>query len=152
MLNLFKEYLKQGHVKRKTPDPEEAKALLEKSLARLEYFKKRKITERASLIVLENTYESIREATQALMSLKGFKPYSHEATIHFLIEIYCHDFTEEEFRKFDRFRLLRNNSVYRAEPVTKEDSESCKKFSEIMLNKIKLLYKKESKGKDKLKP
>ena len=94
MINLFKEYLKQGQVKKKTPDPEEAKSLLNKAINRLTYFRKQLIKEKEASIVLENTYESMREATQALMSLKGYKPYSHEATIHFLKEFYHQEFNE----------------------------------------------------------
>jgi len=84
------------------------------------------------------------------MSLEGYKPYSHEATISFLKEFHK-EFTEDEINKFDRFRMLRSDSEYRAMPVSKEDAESCLEFSELLINKIKLIHNEVSKlqlGKD----
>lgn len=141
MINAFKNYLVGGYVKRKTPDTEEAKALLEKAKNRLEYIKSREINEKTSQFVLEDAYESIRESAQALMSIKGFKPYSHEATIAFIKEFYSSDFNEDEVNKFDRFRQLRNDFVYKAKPVTKEDAKSSITFAIGFINKIKLVLK-----------
>ena len=71
------------------------------------------------------------------MSIKGFKPYSHEATVSFVKEYYSREFSEFEIRKFDRFRQLRNNSVYRAEPITQDDAKECLDFSKLFVKKIK---------------
>lgn len=110
MINKFIYYLKLGKVKRKTSDFEEAKSLLKKAENRLDYTKSKEINEKTAQFVLEDSYEGIRESAQALMSIKGFKPYSHEATISFIKEFYSSSFSEEEVRKFDRFRILRNDS------------------------------------------
>ena len=141
MINTFKNYLNSGYVKKKTPDSEEAKALLEKAKNRLEYTKSREVNDKTSQFVLEDAYESIRESAQALMSIKGFKPYSHEATISFVKEFYNSDFSEQELRRFDRFRQLRNDSVYKAKPVTSEDAKSSVEFAAEFINKIKSLLK-----------
>lgn len=114
--------------------------MFKKAEVRLNYFKDKKITEEDASIIFENLYSSIREATQSLMSLKGYKPYSHEATISFLKEFYK-EFNEEDINKFDRFRQLRSNSEYRAIPISKEDAESCLEFAKIFINKIKGLKK-----------
>ncbi|MBL7169759.1 MAG: hypothetical protein ISS48_01975 [Candidatus Aenigmarchaeota archaeon] len=62
MINSFKNYLEDGKAKKKTPDPEEAKSLLEKSQNRLEYIKLKKITNKTATFILEDAYEAVREA------------------------------------------------------------------------------------------
>lgn len=143
MINSFNNYLKLGKVKRKTPDFEEAKALLEKSNNRLEYTEAKEINEKNSQFVLEDAYEAIRESAQALMSVKGFKPYSHEATISFIKEYYNSVFNEEELYKFDRFRQLRNDSVYKAIPILNEDAKASLLFAVDFLGKVKSLVNKQ---------
>ena len=117
------------------------KSLLEKAKNRLEYTKSREINEKTSQFVLEDAYEAIRESAQALMSVKGYKPYSHEATIAFIKEFYSNNFNEEEIYKFDRFRQLRNDSVYKAKLVTNEDAKSSVLFATGFINKIQLSLK-----------
>jgi uncharacterized protein (UPF0332 family) len=132
MINSFQNYLKLGKIKRKTPDAEEAKALIGKAMDRLEYTKGRFVDDKTAKFVLEDSYEAAREAAQALMSVKGFKPYSHEATISFIREFY--DFNEEDIYKFDRFRQLRNDSVYKAIKIEKADADSCLLFASRFVN------------------
>ena len=139
MINKFNYYLEKGHVKRKTSDPVESKSLLDKATSRINYFKK--ITEEDASIVLENAYEGIRESAQSLMSLKGYKPYSHEATISFIKEFYK-EFTEEDINNFDRFRQLRSDSVYRAVHISKEEAELCLMFVQVFVNKVKKIHAK----------
>ena len=136
MINSFKNYLKEGKVKRKTQNPEEAKALFEKAKLRLEYSKDKHPDENTAQFSLEDAYEAIREAAQSLMALKGYKPYSHEATISFIKDFYGASFSEEEIKKFDRFRQLRNNSVYNAAPVSEEDAELCISFAVTFTHKV----------------
>lgn len=70
------------------------------------------------------------------MSLKGYKPYSHEATISFIKEFY--KFTNNEINNFDRFRQIRNNSVYQALQVS-EEAKECLNFAKVFIDKIKKL-------------
>jgi uncharacterized protein (UPF0332 family) len=147
MINSFSNYLKFGKVKKKTPDPEEAKALINKANKRIEYTKSKKINKNNANFVLEDAYEAAREATQSLMSIKGFKPYSHEATISFIREFYKAEFKEEEVQKFDRFRQLRNDSVYKAAEITKEDAKSSLSFATKFIKKLKKLESREIKEK-----
>lgn len=123
MINSFANYLKTGKIKKKTPDPVEAKALLNQAKDRLNYVKEKKILDKNSKFILEDSYEVARESVQSYMSLKGFKPYSHEATISFIKKFLNNTFSEEEIFKLDYFRILRNNSIYRAAPVTKQDAK-----------------------------
>ena len=140
-MDSFNNYVKSGKVKKKTLDPEEAKALLQQANDRLEYTQEKKITEKNAKFVFEGAYEAAREAAQSLMSLKGYKPYSHEATISFVRDFYSSSFPEEDIRDFDRFRQLRNNSVYSASPVTAEDAKSCVSFAAKFISKAEKILK-----------
>ena len=137
MINSFENYLKMGKAKRQTPDPEEASALLQQAEERLEYTQGKALNAKTAKFVLEDAYEVMRESAQSLMSLGGFKPYSHEATISFLKKFYGSTFPEEDIRAFDRFRQLRNDSVYRAAPVHEEDAKDCLVFATLFVQKIK---------------
>ena len=139
MINKFEYYLKIGKVKKKIPDSEEGKALLNQAKDRLEYIREKEINQKTAKFVFEDAYEAIREAAQSLMSIKGFKPYSHEATISFLREFYLKDFTEEELFSFDHFRQLRNNSVYKAISVMPEDANECLAFARVFVKKVEQL-------------
>lgn len=116
---------------------------MKKSMNRLEYTKEKTITEKNADFVLEDAYESMREAAQALMSIKGFKPYSHEATISFINDHHKNDFGEADIRMLDYFRQLRNDSVYKAVIITIEDAKSCMSFAETFIMKIKSVLAKE---------
>lgn len=135
MLQPFTTYLNLGKVKRKTPDPEEAKALLAKAEARLRYLAERKLSTATAVFILEDGYEAAREAAQSVMSKKGFKPYSHEATISFCRHFYQEEIGEDLLHSFDRFRQLRNDAFYKALPVTKEEANQCIQFAQRFIRK-----------------
>lgn len=145
MINSFENYLKIGKVKRKTPDYEEAKALFQQSKERMEYIKLKDINSKTAKFVLQDSYEAAREAAQSLMSIRGFKPYSHEATISFIKKFYNENFSEEDIHKFDHFRQLRNNSVYKAAIVVEGDARASILFSKKFIEKVQPLLN----GKDK---
>lgn len=142
MIAPFEHYVKSGKVKRKTPDPEEAASLLQKARDRMFYCKTKRITDRTASFILEDAYESIRESAQALMSLKGFKPYSHEATISFLKEYYSFEFNEDDLAGFDRFRGLRHDSVYKAVLIHPNDAKACVLFAARIIPKLKKMQPK----------
>ncbi len=148
MINSFNNYLKMGKVKKKTPDPEEANALFTKSQKKLKYIKIKKINSETANFILEDSYEVAREASQSLMSIKGFKPYSHEATISFIKEFYKSKFSEEEMYLFDHFRQLRNNSVYKAVVISENDAKSSLQFAHLFVSRIKSILEKELKERD----
>tara|TARA_Y100000034_G_scaffold101786_1_gene126295 strand:- start:97 stop:510 length:414 start_codon:yes stop_codon:yes gene_type:complete len=133
----FETYLREGKVKRMTADPEQAQALLKQAQDRLEYVSDKDITLKSAKFVFEDAYEAVREAAQSLMSKKGFKPYSHEATISFIKEFHKKDFSQEDVANFDHFRMLRNDSVYRAVQISLEDARDCLAFAKVFVNKAK---------------
>lgn len=139
ILNSFEKYLELGKVKRKTPDIEEAVSLFNKSKSRLKYTDEKKIEAETASFVLEDSYEAIRECAQALMSVRGFKPYSHEATISFIKDFFSADFSEEEIRLFEYFRQLRCDSVYKAIQVEEADAKDALSLAKKFIEKVELL-------------
>lgn len=101
---------------KEAPDASMAKALMKRALERLAYVKQQRVDKASASFVFEDAYEAVREASQALMAAKGFKPYSHEAVIAFLKKFYS--IPEHLLASFDRFRKLRNKCVYGAEEVS----------------------------------
>ncbi len=137
MIQQFDYYLKQGLVKRESPNTELSNALLRKAERRFKQIRVQRISNENADFIFEDAYESAREAAQALMAVKGYKPISHEAVIAFLEEFYKDNFSNYELAMLDRYRKLRNLSVYEARPVTKIDAELALSTATEMLNKIK---------------
>ncbi|MBI4452944.1 hypothetical protein HY637_05930 [Candidatus Woesearchaeota archaeon] len=83
MVKEFEYFIRKGDVKVQKPDINLSKAAFRESMDRLEFAKnisKLKI----SKYILENAYESMREAADSLLYLDGFKSFSHEASIVYL--------------------------------------------------------------------
>jgi len=136
VLKNFNYYLETGDVKKQEPDLSEAKSLIEKAERRLNRVKSDKLSESNADLLFEDAYEVIRESAQSLMSLKGYKPYSHEATVAFVKEFHK-EFTDYEVNNFDRFRKLRNNSIYKAVIIDIQDANEIITFAENFFKKIK---------------
>lgn len=130
----FKHFLRFNKVKIKTPDPIEAKSLFNKAKLRLEFIKSLDIKEEFSQFIFEEAYETMREASQAIMSLKGYKPYSHEATISFISE--QHILFDDEISDFDYYRVLRHDSIYRAINISIKITKDAIKFTELLIKKF----------------
>lgn len=116
-------------------NPAIAKSLLNKANIRLKRIIRDKISDEESSIIFEDIYESLREAFQAFMQLKGYKPYSHEALVAFLKERQL--FSMHIINDFNRYRVLRNKSVYEAKIVSVETCKDALKFAKVLLPKIK---------------
>ena len=140
MIDKFENYLTQGKAKKKTQDIVEANSLLERAKKRMQYI--RPLNNDTAFLILEDSYESAREAAQAMMSKEGFKPYSHEATISFLKDFYINEFSEYELSQFDRFRELRNNALYKGKPINEEDASKCLKFAKCIIKKVEIMLSK----------
>ena len=139
MIKPFDFYLRENLVKRTISNVSLAKALLEKGEIRFSRIKKENISEKEYSLVFEDIYESLREASQSLMEIKGFKPYSHEALISFLNEEKF--LSPEKVNIINNYRILRNNSVYKAEQISKEKCFEALKFAEEILPEIKQKFK-----------
>ena len=135
MIEKFQYYLNEGLARKVKVDREEAKSLMNRAALRLDYVKSQEINEDTSPFIFEDIYETLREASQSLMSLKGYKPFSHEALISFLKEFY--NFPEHEISAFDRYRILRNKTVYCAANVSTAVCRDALKFAEAFLPKLR---------------
>jgi uncharacterized protein (UPF0332 family) len=136
MIKEFKYYIDNSMAKKSSPDIGEAEALIAKAEGRLKFsIRTRKLDENTAPYIFEDVYECLREAAQSLMSLKGYKPYSHEALISFLKEFF--DFPDSDIASFDRYRIMRNKTVYRGEKVSLETCKAALAFLLEFLPKIK---------------
>lgn len=102
---------------------------------RLEYVKSQSITEDNASFLFEDIYEIMRECIQGLMAANGYKPYSHEATVAFLDEYYKPYFGEKLVEAFNRYRIIRNNIMYRANSISKEDTVKALAVAENFVRK-----------------
>lgn len=136
MIKEFQYYIKEELVRKIYPNKEEAASLARRASERILYIKKQKIDDFSATFIFEDIYEAIREAAQALMEMKGFKPYSHEAIISFLLE-YFKNIPKNDISTFDRYRILRNKVMYKASKVSVETCKEALKFSENFLPLLK---------------
>ena len=90
-----------------------ARSMLERASKRLEYIKTQTIDQDNAPFIFEQIYEVIRECGQSLMAMDGYKPdNSHESVIAFLGDNYGDAFNEKLINDFNRFRIMRNESLY----------------------------------------
>ena len=137
-MNEFELYLKEGKVKRKTPDFELSKSLINGSKTRLEKIKKLEIKE-FSKIIFENAYDAIRDALDALLAADGYKSYSHEASIIYLKK---HAFEDSTLNELDNFRYLRNSSKYYGKDISEDDAAGILDFCRKYIGNIILISEK----------
>lgn len=135
MIKPFDYYIKENLVRKSSQNISMAKSLLQKAEIRLKRLSNEKINEENSSIVFEDAYEVLREASQSLMEIKGFKPYSHEALVSFLKEYAL--LSDEKVNILDNYRVLRNNSVYKAEKVSLQKCSESLDFAKKSLLEIK---------------
>lgn len=136
MIKEFRYYLNNNLVRKASPDIAQSKALIEKAEGRIKFsIKLKEINPDTSSYIFEDIYECLREATQSLMSLNGYKPYSHEAIISFLKKFY--NFEEFDINLFNQYRILRNKSIYGGEKISVEKCKESLKFLNSFFPKIK---------------
>ena len=138
MVNDFEYFLNKGEVKRQKPDSNLSKAAFKDSIERLE-FSKSLLNTAKTKYTLENAYESMREAADSLLYLEGFKSFSHEASIVYLIK---KGFDENVIIDFNRFRKIRNGIKYYGGDCDLSDAKSAIELAEKIVHKIKKLIQK----------
>ena len=116
-------------------NPGESKAMIARASKRLEYVRSQSITEDNASFLFEDIYEIMRECVHGLMAANGYKPYSHEATVAFLNEHYKPYFGEKLIEDFNRYRIIRNNIMYRANSVSKEEATKALDVAENFVRK-----------------
>jgi len=136
-VNDFYFFLRKGEVRKQKPDFHLSKATLQEGIERLQFAQKLKAKPK---YILENAYEAMREAADALLYCDGFKSYSHEASIQ-----YCRQkgFADPDLRQFDRFRKIRNGIKYYREDCAAEDAQEALKLAEKIIGRIQKLLQKQ---------
>lgn len=136
-MNDFEYFLKKRDVKNQSPNKNLSAATFKESQERLE-FSKSLMQKAKPKYVLENAYESMREAADALLYIDGFKSFSHEASIVYLSK---KGFSQNEVIEFDRFRKIINGIKYYGGDCDKADAEDAIALAEKILDKIGKLLK-----------
>ena len=133
MVKEFEFFLKKGDVKKQSPDKNLSKATFKESLERLQLAELLWNKVKAKY-VLENAYESMREVADAILYQDGYKSYSHEASIVYLL---TKGFSDSEIAEIGRFRKIRNGIKYYGGDCGEEDANSALKLAKIIINKAK---------------
>lgn len=131
----FNQFIGEGKVEETQPNPAQAKSLMQKAEKRLKYAKGRKITEENADLILEDSYEAVREALDSFLIYNGFKSHSHEASIIYGFEKL--DFDYATANKLNKFRKLRNDSKYRGEDIEKQEAEQITNLANQIIPKLK---------------
>ncbi len=118
----FKYYLDSDLARQCSKDPAASKAIFSRAMRRLEFVKAQKVDQDNASFVFEDIYEVIRECIQAVMVRDGFKPYSHEAVVAFVNDRYRGEYGDKLINRFDRYRIIRNDSMYRAVVIGEEET------------------------------
>lgn len=138
----FKRFLEEEKVQQRTPRPDQAQSLIQKSQKRLKYVEERTIRDDNADLVLEDAYDSIREALDAFLIKNGYKSYSHEATIVYAFEEL--ELSYETVNKLNKFRKLRNDSKYRGEDITTNEAKEVLRTAKNLIPELKDRFQNDS--------
>ncbi|MBS3135556.1 hypothetical protein J4401_01190 [Candidatus Woesearchaeota archaeon] len=105
MVKEFGHFIRRGDVKKQSVDIRLSQATFRESAERI-VLAAHLLRISKPKYALENAYELMREAADALLYADGYKSYSHEASIIYLLE---NDFSEHDVLEFDRYRKIRNS-------------------------------------------
>jgi hypothetical protein len=137
----FEDFIKKGQVKHTSKDIQLIKALINTADQDLEFLKQLALTIISARKIISNYYDVLRSILEAIVSLDGYKVYSHEAFTYYLKE----KEEEDSAIKFDRFRKIRNSINYYGKEIKPVEAK------EIVDDIIKLVDKMKSKLSKKLK-
>jgi len=118
----FEYYVKNNEVRTTIINEKEIFSLVEDAYRRFTYFSNETITEINAKFVFENIYESIRELLDAILHKKGYKSYSHQASIAFAHEQNL--LSQKDAFILDKLRDLRNKSKYYGKNINPIEAKS----------------------------
>ncbi|MBR9691474.1 hypothetical protein GOV06_01685 [Candidatus Woesearchaeota archaeon] len=105
----FEFSLNSGKTKKVMPNKIRASSLFKSSIQAIETAKGIPLTTNTSKTILRELYEGLREYCEAIGYLNGYKFLDHESIGFFLKDILKE---QSLFKKFDRYRKLRNGINY----------------------------------------
>ncbi|OYT32340.1 hypothetical protein B6U93_02175 [Candidatus Woesearchaeota archaeon ex4484_78] len=105
----FEFSLNSGKVKKVMPNKIRASSLFKSSIQAIKTAKEIPLTATTSKTILRELYEGLRQYCEAIGYLNGYKFLDHES-----IGFFLRDILKEQslFKKFDRYRKLRNGINY----------------------------------------
>lgn len=116
MMN-FQFSLDSRKAKKVMPNKIRASSLFKSSIQAVETAKEISLTIKTSKTILRELYEGMREYCEAIGYLRGYKFLDHESVGFFLRDILKE---QSLFKKFDRYRKLRNGINYYGEDINIE--------------------------------
>ena len=135
MVKDFEFFLMKGDVKKQNPDENLSKATFGDSLERLK-LSKDLLKSAKPKYALENAYEAMREAADSILYREGYKSFSHEASIVYLVK---KGFNDSDVIEFNRFRKIRNGIKYYGGDCDKLDAELAIELAGKIIDKVKRL-------------
>ncbi|BFI73774.1 hypothetical protein YN1_7610 [Nanoarchaeota archaeon] len=130
MIPDFEYFIEKGDIKRTyVKDINLAKSLLKTATERLKVAEELKIPK----FKLEFAYESIIELIDAILSLDGYKSYSHIADISYLRKL---GFSEDIILKLDNLRDKRHKSKYYGLEISEEEAKNYLEFVKSLSEKL----------------
>lgn len=130
----FSVFLAADSVKKQQSDRNMSEDLAKDCLERFDDAKLSFRTVRKPKFIYENAYEALREAADSILFLKGYKSFSHEATISFLQGF--SELSPKEIADFDRMRIKRNGMKYYGKSCSEKDAEEAIKFAGSLIRKL----------------
>ena len=136
----FEAFLHTEDVRRTTPDFGLAQSLQKDATERVELILQLPLSDKAATLIFEQVYEALREYIDALLTLEGYKSYSHVASISFLQKY--PEFTQTEINTLDNAREKRNLAKYYAEPIPLTETKELISFHNTIKPKLESQFKK----------
>lgn len=136
----FSYYLRTGDVKKQRKNIILSESLMKQAEERLDYISTQEMRNKIVRFIIEDIYESMREAVESLMILQGFKSYSHEATVSFL-QKFPKEIIRSDIEELDRLRKIRNDIMYRAKNVDIIEGRSALNFAKKLFPKLQKILK-----------
>jgi len=141
----FDECIKQGIVKKQSPDKSRAEFLIKESEQNysflLELLKKIGLDDKSANNVVKVCYDILMETTRAKMLLGGYNASgsgAHEAEVSYLRTL---GFNEKDVQFADQLRYFRNGMLYYGTILDKEYAEQVIEFTKKTYAKLKTMIK-----------
>jgi hypothetical protein len=137
----FDEFIKEGIVKKQSPDNSRAEFLIEESRKTYNFLHKKinafNINDETANDIVRSCYDVVMELIRARMLLKGYNASgkgAHEAEVSYLRII---GFNEKDVQFADQLRFFRNGMLYYGTILDEEYAKKIVDFTEKIYNKLK---------------
>ncbi len=139
----IEQWVRGDQLRRRSPDKEKVKSLIEASITNMTIVKTVLLTEQSAILIFRETYESIRQLGDACWWLQGYEPRNHEVSMEILKET---EITEKiKLNHLRRFKTIRNDANYRGFKVTVAQAQEILAFWKACAEEIIALLQKELK-------